>query len=1281
MRIVITCLIALAISNFSYAQIAMGGNNVLTAEGGIDFIDFDWSDAPDFYTGITGYELQQLDPDMIYQTVETFSPEITSYTHIELATDMLFEYRLVTTYVDAQTANDDLRTGTLPHAPTNFSAIVDSPVEVSLSWDDNSAIETGYTIERSQSEEGPFQEVLLEDPDASSATDESASPETFYFYRVGAVGVSGTSYSSLAEVTTDPSGIIYVDGDVESTGDGTSWENAFERLEEALQDENTGNGDQIWVATTDAGYQHGFGEPSENSNYSFSHLGLQFYGGFEGGETSLEERDEGSYTTFNGVIPDNNINNLFTISAPAISTISFDGFVFQNIGDNSSSMSGAVFSSSASLKISHCQFNDNYASRATAIFISTDGTGINLEVTNTTFSNNQATEDAGGAIYFNSSGYLTISDCTFDDNSTTGEAAHGGAIYFSSTNDLNISGSTFDSNQASNSGGALYVFNGESEINNSTFENNSAGFGGAINLTSGGRAGQGIMTVNSSTFTENTTIDGEGGGAIYLNEAQSLTINGSEFTRNFGAAEIGGGALAVEGSFSNLSADDCLFSANDTDGRGGAIKFESGGMLSIENSDFDDNTSNGDGGGIYFASGSTSIYTSSFLRNVTEDTGGAIYATTWEVSETFTITNCQFNENESQGFDENGDGGAVYVTSVDTDIEDSQFTNNTSANRGGGVYHSGGFLGIDNSTFSNNNSSGAGGGLNARSSEVVISNSTFSGNEADERGGGINIRQNNSTDLIMVNSTVSGNTSGSTGGGLHYGPQDAEAQLLHCTIYNNSATDSGGGVSIFVDDSNPMTLWNTIIAGNTDGDDRPDITANVANEGGDMIQSSDGFLSLGYNIIGDLGGYEFNNNTTGDQYGDTNDTTTPNQGAIESSTAIDPKLSVLSDNSGDTQTHALMADSPALDAGSVVSIEDDEILTDQRGVNYVGTPDIGAFEFEGNTAPAIDNSGDLMLTTINEDQIENEGDVITEIESQTDLITDEDGPGEGIAIIAVNDTGGEWQYSLDDGDSWMNMGTPSLEEALLLPYSETTRVRLQPEENFNGTISDALTFKAWDQSTGTAGGTLDVSSFSTESAFSEASETISITVTPVNDDPIVVNEIPDQEIPLGSYSFTFNDNVFSDVEGSPLTYSVESLPDWLTFDPASRTFSGNLVSGTSGSATMSVFATDSEGGSTSDSFTISINPLLAVGHELKNNLEIYPIPTSGNLNISISAQMTGEMKFKVLDQVGREVLSRTIPSSATKLNTSLDLSALRNGIYFLQLEVQNKITTKRFLKN
>ena len=68
-----------------------------------------------------------------------------------------------------------------------------------------------------------------------------------------------------------------------------------------------------------------------------------------------------------------------------------------------------------------------------------------------------------------------------------------------------------------------------------------------------------------------------------------------------------------------------------------------------------------------------------------------------------------------------------------------------------------------------------------------------------------------------------------------------------------------------------------------------------------------------------------------------------------------------------------------------------------------------------------------------------------------DRITDVDaGAVEGIAVTAVDNSHGAWQYSTDNGTNWTSFGSPSETAARLLAADATTRVRFVPNLHFTG---------------------------------------------------------------------------------------------------------------------------------------------------------------------------------------------------------------------------------------
>jgi hypothetical protein len=155
-----------------------------------------------------------------------------------------------------------------------------------------------------------------------------------------------------------------------------------------------------------------------------------------------------------------------------------------------------------------------------------------------------------------------------------------------------------------------------------------------------------------------------------------------------------------------------------------------------------------------------------------------------------------------------------------------------------------------------------------------------------------------------------------------------------------------------------------------------------------------------------------------------------------------------------------------------------------------------------NDAPVL--SGANNLASIAEDPAANNGTLVSDLISGR--VTDPDGAGslQGIAVTAVADTNGIWQYSTNSGTSWTAFGAASSGTSRLLFADATTRVRFVPNSNYNGSATGGITFRAWDRTDGGLnGGTADTSGANNggTTAFSTATFTSSITVTAVNDSP------------------------------------------------------------------------------------------------------------------------------------------------------------------------------------
>jgi len=94
--------------------------------------------------------------------------------------------------------------------------------------------------------------------------------------------------------------------------------------------------------------------------------------------------------------------------------------------------------------------------------------------------------------------------------------------------------------------------------------------------------------------------------------------------------------------------------------------------------------------------------------------------------------------------------------------------------------------------------------------------------------------------------------------------------------------------------------------------------------------------------------------------------------------------------------------------------------------------------------------------------------------------------------------------------------------------------------------------------------------------------------------PEVRNPVPDQTTNEDDmFNFQFSELTFFDFEDETLTYSatqhaLTNLPDWLSFDANTRTFSGKALNDNVGSIDIDLTATDDDGNSATDTFTLDV---------------------------------------------------------------------------------------------
>jgi hypothetical protein len=210
---------------------------------------------------------------------------------------------------------------------------------------------------------------------------------------------------------------------------------------------------------------------------------------------------------------------------------------------------------------------------------------------------------------------------------------------------------------------------------------------------------------------------------------------------------------------------------------------------------------------------------------------------------------------------------------------------------------------------------------------VNITDSTISNNVGNDEGGGIFFGGNST----ISTSTISGNSS-PAGGGIFYlgsgSPPGPTLSITNSTISGNIATSSiSGGGGMFLLDQATVAIFSSTIASNS-----------TPTTGGN-IRSSGASLTLKNTIVanavsgGNCSGTVIDGGTNLQFPGTTCGATIP---------SADPLLQALANYGGPTQTQALSAGSPAIDAASLCPPP----AFDQRGVARPqgSACDIGAVE-------------------------------------------------------------------------------------------------------------------------------------------------------------------------------------------------------------------------------------------------------------------------------------------------------------------------------------------------
>jgi len=318
------------------------------------------------------------------------------------------------------------------------------------------------------------------------------------------LAVLASSGGSLAHAQA----VWYVDADATGAETGTSWTDAFTDLQDALAVVQAG--DEVWIA-------EGTYKPTTGTDRTATFAlrsGVALYGGFDGTETTRDERDWAEHAS----VLSGDIGTLGDSLDNAYHVVSADG-------------TDGAMTALDGLIVRH-GFADGPVEeerRGGGLVVWSGG----LTVRNSAFRYNGAF--TGGGAYVESGGAVTVTDCVFEGN----VAGDGGALLVAlpaGGGAATLERVSFVRNRAFFRGGGMLSFGSEVRLTDVVFEMNTGGTGddgGGLHVDGGPAL---LLRV---AFTANTS---NAGGGLFVEDTDDLACINCLFIQN--TASVGAGAYA-----------------------------------------------------------------------------------------------------------------------------------------------------------------------------------------------------------------------------------------------------------------------------------------------------------------------------------------------------------------------------------------------------------------------------------------------------------------------------------------------------------------------------------------------------------------------------------------------------------------------------------------------------------------------------------------------------------------------------------------------------------------
>ncbi len=419
----------------------------------------------------------------------------------------------------------------------NLEATSGSATSLTLNWEANTSISGPYSLTIVEAGESIANGTTITGVTSSPYTFTGLEQNTTYnIYIEYSCSDLTTTTTNMVQGTT--AAFIYVDANATGNNDGSSWTDAYTTLDAALTAVSGNNNTVFYVAkgtyTPDA--------TSTTVPFTIASDNLRIYGGFEGTETSLSDRDDSLVFTTNATIisgdlsgndttgdfTTNRIDNSARLIELNADNVTLNGLVFS--GGHANGSNNPVINTAStitSLTLQYCKITNNYATgvfidwrnftesiemenvlidgnettNGVALFQSSNTNDITVSLANIQFTNNTYNAD-WGAIWFRrgntSKIHTTISNGTFADNLNMYSSSNDYNLITQSSpaaadNILIIRNSIFWNNQYTN--GSSVVTSTTAVSNPKSNEGNSQQF----------TVSNSIISLTNTNFTANTS--------------------------------------------------------------------------------------------------------------------------------------------------------------------------------------------------------------------------------------------------------------------------------------------------------------------------------------------------------------------------------------------------------------------------------------------------------------------------------------------------------------------------------------------------------------------------------------------------------------------------------------------------------------------------------------------------------------------------------------------------------------------------------------------------------